>query len=133
MVRAVRTLLALEQLSDNGETLAALSAEKRAELQNKAKEQALLARVAVCNHVNLLFVPVADGLDAIELDVVTRASVRPNQTDAIVERLAAMDKTLAAGDKPLDPGYIKIKLGVLLTTSQPTLELLRAFARQNDL
>jgi hypothetical protein len=133
MVRAVRTLLALEQLSDNGETLAALSAEKRAELQNKAKEQALLARVAVCNHVNLLFVPVADGLDAIELDVVTQASVRPNQTDAIVERLAAMDKTLAAGDKPLDPGYIKIKLGVLLTTSQPTLELLRAFARQTDL
>lgn len=133
MVRAVRTLLALEQLSNNAETLAALSAEKRSELKDKAKEQALLARVAVCNHVNLLYVPGPDGLDVVELDVVTQASVQPNQTDGILERLAAMDKTLAAGDKPLDPGYIKIKLGALLTTSQPTLELLRAFARRTDL
>ena len=57
MVRAVRTLLALEQLANNDATLAALSAEKRAELKDRAKEQALLARVAVCNHVNLLYVP----------------------------------------------------------------------------
>jgi hypothetical protein len=133
MVRVVRTLLALERLSDNAEVLSALSTEKRAELKDKAKEQALLARIAVCNHVNLLYVPGPDGLDAVELDVVTQASVRPNQTDAILERLAAMEKTLAAGDKPLDPGYIKVKLGVLLDTSQPTLELLRAFARRTDL
>jgi len=133
MVRAVRTLLALEQLSNNVDTLASLSTEKRSELKDKAKEQALMARVAVGNHVNLLYIPGPDGLDAVELDVVTQASVRPNQTDAILERLAAMDKTLTAGDKPLDPGYIKTKLGALLATSQPTLELLRAFARRTDL
>lgn len=133
MVRAVRTLLALEQLAANEATLAALSAEKRAELKDRAKEQALLARVAVCNHVNLLYVPGPDGLDAVELDVVTQASVKPNQADAILERLAAMGKTQAAGDKPVDPGYVKVKLGALLDTSQPTMELVRAFARRTDL
>lgn len=133
MVRAVRILLALEQLAVNEATLAALNAEKRAELKDKAKEQALLARVAVCNHVNLLYVPGPGGLDAVELDVVTQASVKPNQADAILERLAAMGKTQAAGDKPIDPGYIKVKLGALLDTSQPTMELLRAFARRTDL
>ena len=133
MVRTVRTLLALEQLAANDATLAALSAEKRAELKDRAKEQALLARVAVCNHVNLLYVPGPGGLDAVELDVVTQASVKPNQSDAILERLAAMGKTQAAGDKPIDPGYIKVKLGALLDSSQPTMELLRAFARRTDL
>lgn len=133
MVRAVRTLLALEQLANNDATLAALSAEKRAELKDRTKEQTLLARVAVCNHVNLLFVPGPSGLDAVELDVVTQASVKPNQADAILERLAAMGKTQAAGDKPIDPGYVKVKLGTLLDTSQPTMELLRAFARRTDL
>jgi hypothetical protein len=133
MVRTVRTHLALEQLSNNAEVLAALSADKRGELKDKAKEHALLARVAVCNHVNMLYVPTADGLDAIELDVVTQASVRPNQTDAILERLATMEKTLAAGDRLLDPAYVKAKLGVQLNSSQPTLELVRAFARRTDL
>jgi hypothetical protein len=133
MIRAVRTHLALEVLSGNAETLAALSPEKRADLKDRVKESALLARVAVCNHVNVLYVPTAGGLDTVELDVVTQASVRPNQTDAIVERLAAMDKTLAAGDKPLDPGYVRTKLGALLDDSRPTLELVRAFARRTDL
>jgi hypothetical protein len=133
MARAVRTHLALESLAGNAEVLAALTPEKREELKARAKESALLARVAVCNHVNVLFVPVAVGLEAVELDVVTQASVRPNQTDAILDRLAAMDKTLAAGDKPLDPAYVKAKLGALLDQSQPTLELVRAFARRTDL
>jgi len=133
MVRSIRTHLALEALAQNAETLAALSAEKRKELTDKAKESSLLARVAVCNHVNVLFVPTSAGLDAVELDVVTVAAVRPNQTDGIVDRLAAMDKTLAAGDKPLDPGYVKTKLGALLEGSQPTAELVRAFARRADL
>jgi hypothetical protein len=133
MVRSVRTLLALEQLAGNAATLAALSAEKRTELKDKAKEHALLARVAVCNHVNLLYVPGPEGLDPVELDVVTQASVQPNQTDAILERLATMAKTQAAGDKPIDPGYVKTKLGALLNSSQPTMELLRAFARRTDL
>lgn len=133
MVRSVRTHLALEALAGNSDTLAALSAEKRAELKDRAKESQLLARVAVCNHVNVLFVPVAAGLEPIELDIVTQASVRPNQTDSILDRLASMDKTLAAGDKPLDPNYIKTKLGALLASAQPTMELVRAFARRTDL
>ncbi|KWW98639.1 hypothetical protein LI90_266 [Carbonactinospora thermoautotrophica] len=133
MVRAVRTHLALEALWGNAETRAALGDDKWNELKKRLEESELFARIAVCNHVNVLYVPTASGLETVELDVVTQASVRPNQTDAIVERLAAMDKTLAAGDKPLDPGYVKAKLGALLTTSQPTMELVRAFARRTDL
>ncbi len=86
MVRAVRTLLALELLSASEAILTALSTEKWAELKDKAKEQVLLARVAVCNHANLLCVPGPDGLDVVELDVVTQASVQPNQTDANAAR-----------------------------------------------
>jgi Protein of unknown function (DUF499) len=133
MVRAVRNHLALEALSSNADTLSALSPEKRGELKDRTKESGLLARVAVCNHVGVLYVPTAGGLDAVELDMVTQASVQPNQTDAILERLAAMDKTLAAGDKPLDPGYVRTKLGVLLNSPQSTLELVRVFARRADL
>lgn len=133
MVRAVRRHLALEALAANSDTLAALSPEKRAEVQERAKASALEARVAVCNHVHLLYVPGAGGLDLMELDVVTTAGVQPNQTRAILDRLAAMEKTLAAGDKPLDPGYVRQKLGNLLDDPQPTNELVRAFARRTDL
>lgn len=133
MVRAVRTHLALEALAGNADTLAALTPEKRNELKDRAAESKLLARVAVCNHVNVLYVPSPGGLDTVELDVVTQASARPNQTDAILDRLASMDKTLAAGDKPLDPAYVKTKLGNLLDTTQPSLEFVRAFARRTDL
>jgi len=133
MVRAVRTHLALVALAGNAEVLAALSVEKRDELKNRRKESELLAQVAVCNHVGVLYVPNASGLEAVELDVVTQASSRPNQTDAILDRLASMDKTLTAGAKPLDPGYVKSKLGELLQKPQPTRELVRAFARRTDL
>jgi hypothetical protein len=133
MVRSVRTHLALVALDSNPEVRAALSADKREELKNRRKESELLAQVAVCNHVNVLYVPSANGLEAIELDVVTQASSRPNQTDAILDRLASMDKTLTAGSKPLDPGYVKAKLGELLQKPQPTRELVRAFARRTDL
>ncbi len=133
MVRALRRHLALEALDTNADLLAALSPEKRAELRAQAKASALEALVAVCNHVNVLFVPAQGGLDLIELDVITTASVAPNQTGAILDRLAAMDKTLASGDKPLDPGYVKAKLGALLDGPQPTNELVRAFARRTDL
>jgi hypothetical protein len=133
MLRAVRRHLALEALAANTDTLARLSLEKRTELRDRTKESALEARVAVCNHVNVLYVPQAGGLETVELDVVTQASVKPNQTDAIVGRLAAMEKTLAAGDRPLDPAYIRAKLGALLDTPVPTNELVRAFARRSDL
>jgi hypothetical protein len=133
MIRSVRRHLALEALATNADTLSSLSPEKRAEVKEKAKESGLEARVAVCNHVNVLYVPQAGGLRTVELDVVTQGSVRPNQTDAILERLAAMEKTLAGGDKPLDPAYVRSKLGALLDSAQPTNELIRAFARRTDL
>ena len=133
MLRTVTTYLALQDLADNADTLAQLTPEKRAEVRDKVAEQKLQAVVAVCNHVNLLYVAQASGLEPVQLDQVTTASVKPNQTDAIVERLAAMDKTLVAGDKPLDPHYIRRKLGTLLDTPQPTNELVKVFARRTDL
>lgn len=75
--------------------------------------------------------PEADNrLDPVELDVVTQASLKPNQTEAIVERLAAMEKTLAAGDKTPDPAYVKSKLGERLEQPFPTSGLVEAFARR---
>ena len=61
-----------------------------------------------------------------------RAS-RRNQTEAIVERLQAMEKTLAAGDKTPDPAYVKSKLGAQLDGPFPTAGLVEAFARRTDL
>jgi hypothetical protein len=133
MLRALRRRLALAELAGSGETLRSLPEEKRRDVTQRAKEAELEARVAVCNHVNLLYVPQAAGLEPVELDVVTTASVKANQTDAVLDRLAAMDKTLAAGDKPLDPGWIRSKLGAQLDSPLPTAELVRAFARRPDL
>jgi hypothetical protein len=133
MLRTVRRHLALKELVASGETLKTLSDDKRKELADRAKLSDLEARVAVCNHVNLLYVPQAGGLEIVELDVVTQASLKPNQADAVLDRLAAMEKTLAAGDKPLDPGWIKSKLGAQLDGPLATIELVRAFARRPDL
>ncbi|REE63396.1 uncharacterized protein DUF499 [Streptomyces sp. 3212.3] len=133
MVRAVKTHLALDELSVSAGTLNALTPTKRGELKDKAKEWSMLARVAVCNHVNVLYVPRAQGLEAVQLDQVTSSSVFPNQTDAILNRLAAMEKTLRAGDRALDPAYVKNKLGDLMSRPQPTEELVKAFARRSDL
>lgn len=133
MLDAVRRHLALRSLEADSETVRALTAEKRQELKQRAKESELLARVAVCNHLNVLYVPQRDGLEAIELTPVTTASVPPNQTDAIVERLAAMGKTLAAGDPPLDPAHIRSRLGALMESPITTADLGRQFARRSDL
>ncbi len=133
MLRTVRRHLALKDLARSGDMLRALPDEKRREVADRARESELEARVAVCNHVNMLYVPQAGGLEPVELDVVTQASLRPNQTDAVLDRLAAMEKTLAAGDKPLDPGWIAAKLGAQLGGRLPTIELVRAFARRPDL
>lgn len=132
MQRAVRRHLALKDLAGS-DIAAGLSPEKRQELKNRAGESELEARVAVCNHVNVLYVPESGGLAGYQLDVVTQASVKKNQTDAILDRLAGMEKTLAAGDKPLDPHYIRSKLGAQLDSSLPTEELVRVFARRSDL
>lgn len=133
MLDAVRRHLALTTLANDTDTLRRLSESKRAELKQRAGESELLARVAVCNHVNVLFVPQAGGLEAVELSTVTQASVKPNQTDAIVDRLAAMEKTLAAGDPPLDPHLVKTRLGAMLDRPLTTADLVRAFAQRSDL
>lgn len=131
MIRAVRTHLALKQLA--GSDLSDVSQDKRAELKQRAGESDATARIAVCNHVNVLYVPEKHGLEAYGLDQVTQASLKPNQTDAILDRLSAMEKTLAAGDRPLDPLYIRDKLGKQAESALPTEELVRIFARRSDL
>lgn len=133
MVRAVRRHLALRSLEESPDALTHLSDDKRKELRERSKQSELEARVAVCNHVNALHVPRSAGLEGIELDVVTQASLRQNQTEAVLERLAAMEKTLAAGDKPLDPGLIKSRLGAMLDSAISTSQLVQAFARRGDL
>ncbi|CAN5841981.1 hypothetical protein BH18ACT13_BH18ACT13_20060 [soil metagenome] len=134
MLGAVRRHLTLAQLAGNSETLSQLSAEKRADLVEFSKQSELEARIAVCNHVNQLYVPQADNrLEPVELDVVTQASLKRNQTEAILDRLAAMEKTLAAGDKIPDPAYVKSKLGNQLDSAFPTAGLVLAFARRTDL
>jgi hypothetical protein len=133
MLRAVRRQIALEGLAGSADALRALSEENRKKVVSMAKESALEAAVAVCNHVNLLYVPQAGGLEPEELDLVTTASVKPNQTEAVMSRLSAMEKTLSEGDKPLDPAWIKQRLGEQLNSSLATLELVRAFARRPDL
>ena len=131
MINAVRHSLALNDLLSNAETLRSLSDEKRKELDAKAKASLLEARVAVCNHVNVMYVPQASGLEGVELDTVTTASVKPNQTGSIVDRLA--EKTLAAGDKPLDPKMVATRIGAQLSGAISTMELVRIFARRTDL
>jgi hypothetical protein len=133
MLRTVRRHLALHDLLGSPDTVRSLPDEKKKELAGLGKESELLARIAICNHVNILYVPLAQGLEAVELDVVTQASAKQNQTDAILERLAAMEKTLTAGDRPLDPAYIRSKLGEQMGRPMPTIDLVRAFARRTDL
>jgi hypothetical protein len=133
MVRSLRQRLALESLRGNAETLAGLTADKRRELTERAKEAELNARVAVCNHLNVLYVPGPAGLETVELDVATQGSVQKNQTEVILDRLKAMEKTLTAGDRTPDPAYVRSKLGEVLAGAVPTRELVRAFARRSDL
>lgn len=133
MIRSVRHKLALADLLSSSETIRALPDDKRAQLDKLAKESDLEARVAVCNHVNVLYVPQASGLEGLELDTVTTASVKPNQTTAVVDRLATLEKTLAAGDKPLDPAMIAARIGAQLNQSMTTADLVRVFARRTDM
>jgi len=133
MLVAVRRHLALDRLAGSTERLRDLSDERRAELKQRAKESELEARVAVCNHVSALYVPQGQGLEGRQLDLVTQASLKPNQTDAVLDYLAAAEKTLTPGSKPLDPARIKSKLGRLLEGPLATSELVGAFARRPDL
>lgn len=136
MVRAVRSHLALNALSESIDGSSGLSIDKIQELKDKAKQSQLMARVAVCNHVNILYIPRRDGddgLDIIELAPFSTASVPRNQCDTVLEQLASMGKLLRTGDSTLDPGYVKSKLGTRLEQNQPTAELIRVFASRADL
>lgn len=133
MLDAVRRHLALKALATDTETIRSLTAEKQQELKQLAKESELLARVAVCNHVNVFYVPQRDGLETIELSPVTQAAVPANQTDAVVRRLDELDKTLVSGSPPLDPSWVRSRLGALLDKPLPTSDLARQFARRSDL
>ena len=133
MLEAVRTHLALTALSQDSSVLAALTSDKRKELQDRRKTSELEARVAVANHVNVLHVPTGSGLELTTMPVATQSSVQRNQTDAVLDRLAADDKTLRAGDKPVDPRYVRTKLGAQFDSAEPTTEIQRAFARRTDL
>ncbi|WP_138732028.1 DUF499 domain-containing protein [Modestobacter excelsi] len=133
MLAKVRRLLALEQLRGTPELLASLGKDKQGDVAKQAAEAQAEARVAVCNHVNVLYVPDKDGLETVVLGTVTSASLLSNQTDAILERLDSMEKTLVAGSKPLDPAYVRSKLGAKFDSPQPTLEVVRTFARRPDL
>ncbi|WP_083847075.1 DUF499 domain-containing protein [Rhodococcus sp. P14] len=133
MLKAVRRLLALEHLRATPELLASLGDDKRADVARQSSEALGLARVAVCNHVNVMYVPSKDGLEIVVLTTITSASLLPNQTDAVLTSLDAMDKTLTAGSKPLDPAWVRSKLGAQFDNPQPTMELARAFARRPDL
>lgn len=133
MLASVQRHLALKRLVNSADKVAQLSDEKRAELRGLAKQSEAEVRIAVCNHVNLLFFPVGSGLEGQELDLVTQASLKPNQTDAVLDRLSTMEKTLTAGSKPLDPRMIKQKLGKLLEQPLSTADFLDQFARRADL
>lgn len=133
MLAAVRRLMALEQLKTTPELLASLGETKRAEVARQSSEALGLARVAVCNHVSVLYVPDKTGLESTILTTVTSASLLPNQTDAIISSLDSMDKLLREGSKPLDPAWVRTRLGVQFESPQPTMELARAFARRPDL
>lgn len=133
MISAVRRLMALEQLRTTPELLASLGDDKRADVTKQASEALGLARVAVCNHVNVLYVPGKPGLESTVLTTVTSASLLPNQTDAVINSLDSMDKLLREGSKPLDPAWVRSRLGAQFDSPQPTMELGRAFARRPDL
>jgi len=133
MIRTVRQSLALHDIVASPDTMRSLTEEKRKEAAERAKSSEMEARVAVCNHANVLYIPESGGLDAVELDVVTQASLLRNQTDAVLNRLGAMEKTLVAGDKPLDPAWIRSKLGAQLDKPMTTAELVRVFARRSDM
>lgn len=137
MLRAVRRAVALRTLLESPSQLSALPDEQRAKLSDLHKEAALGARIAVCNHMNLLYAPrggePTPRLEAQQLDVVTQASAARNQTTAIEERLAADGKTLAAGDKVFDPGLFRARVGQQLATAMPTHRVAELFAQRADL
>lgn len=135
MQHAVRRLVALEMLVDDAAALSHLDAEKRQQAHDLRKEAATLARIAVCSLMSVLYVPNGQPphLEPTQLPVVTQASLRANQTQAIEDHLAGDHKTLATGDPTPDPALIATKLGKQLDGGIATQKVLDAFATRTDL
>jgi hypothetical protein len=135
MQHAVRRLVALETLVDDAAALSHLDAEKRQQAHELRKEAGTLARISVCSLMSVLYVPKAQPprLEATLLPVVTQASLRANQTQAIEDYLAAEHKTLATGDPTPDPALVATKLGKQLNGGMATQKVLDAFAMRTDL
>ncbi len=135
MQHAIRRLVALEALVDDAAALSHLDAEKRQQAHDLRKEAASLARIAVCSLMSVLYVPKGQPprLEPTLLPVVTQASLRGNQTQAIEDHLAAEHKTLATGDPTPDPALVATKLGKQLNGGMATQKVLDAFAMRTDL
>jgi hypothetical protein len=135
MQHAVRRLVALETLVDDAAALSHLDADKRQQAHDLRKEAATLARIAICSLMSVLYVPKGQPprLEPTLLPVVTQASLRNNQTQAIEDHLAAEHKTLATGDPTPDPALVATKLGKQLEGGIATQKVLDAFAMRTDL
>jgi hypothetical protein len=135
MQHAVRRLVALEALVDDPGALSHLDADKRQQAHDLRKEAATMARIAVCSVMSVLYVPKGQPprLEPTLLPVVTQASLRGNQTQAIEDYLAAEHKTLATGDPTPDPALVATKLGKQLQGGIATQKVLDAFATRTDL
>jgi len=135
MAQATRRLVALEALVEDAGALSHLGAEKIQEAHGMRSEAAVMARIAVCSLMSVLYVP--DGqpprLEATMLPVVTQASLKPNQTQAIEDHLARDHKLLASGDPIPDPALLAAKLGRQLEGGITTQKLLETFATRTDL
>ena len=135
MQQALRRLVALETLVDDAGALSHLDAEKRQQAHELRTEAATLARIAVCSLMSVLYVPSGQQprLEPTLLPIVTQASLRSNQTQAIEDHLAAEHKTLATGDPTPDPALVATKLGKQLDGGIPTQKVLDQFAMRTDL
>jgi len=135
MQHSVRRLAALEMLVDDAAALSHLDADKRQQAHDLRKEAGTLARIAVCSLMSVLYVPNGQPprLEPTQLPIVTQASLRANQTQAIEDHLAGEHKTLATGDPIPDPALVATKLGKQLNGGIATQKVLDAFAMRTDL
>lgn len=135
MQDAVRRLVALESLVQDAAALSHLDAEKRQEAHERRSEAEVLARIAMCSLMSVLYVPGGQQprLEPTLLPVVTQASLKANQTQAVEDHLAQEHKTLAAGDLVPDPALVATKLGQQLAGGLATQKVLETFASRTDL
>ncbi|MGA2321553.1 MAG: DUF499 domain-containing protein [Solirubrobacteraceae bacterium] len=135
MQQAVRRLVALEALVEDAGALAHLDTEKREQAHKQRTEAAVLAHIAICSLMSVLYVPSGQPprLEPTLLPVVTQASLKANQTQAIEDHLANDHKLLASGDPVPDPELVATKLGKQLESGIATQKVLDTFASRTDL